>query len=258
MPRTAFITGSAQGIGLAIACRLAANGWAIGLHGLASPAQQAEALARVRAAGASAVHFFEGDLREPQAVTGLAEAVLDWQGGVDVLVNNAGMQHTAPVTGMPPEVWQAVLAVNLSAAFLLMQALLPGMAQQGWGRVVNIASVHGLVASVHKAPYVASKFGLVGLTKVAALEMAESGVTVNALCPGWVETALIEPQIAARAERISGSRDEGMRSLVLEKQPSGRMSRPEEIAEAVAMLCGDWAHNLTGVALPIDGGWTAQ
>ncbi|BAK75069.1 short-chain dehydrogenase/reductase SDR [Pseudogulbenkiania sp. NH8B] len=257
MTRTAFITGSTSGIGLAVACRLAANGWAIGLHGLATPEQRDEALGMVRQAGAADAAFFDGDLRDPAAVQGLAEAVQRWR-PVDVLVNNAGMQHTASVAAMPAELWQAILAVNLSAAFFLMQALLPGMAGRGWGRVVNIASVHGLVASVNKAPYVASKFGLVGLTKVAALEYAQSGVTVNAICPGWVETALIEPQIQARAAAFGGDRDAGLKALVLDKQPSGRMSQPSDIGEAVAMLCGDWAHNLTGVALPIDGGWSAQ
>jgi 3-hydroxybutyrate dehydrogenase len=257
MTRTAFITGSTSGIGLAVASRLAANGWAIGLHGLANSEQRAEALAVVRQAGASEAAFFDGDLRDAAAVQRLADEVKLWR-PIDVLVNNAGMQHTASVAAMPAEVWQAILAVNLSAAFYLMQALLPGMAQRGWGRVVNIASVHGLVASVNKAPYVASKFGLVGLTKVAALEYAQSGVTVNAICPGWVETALIEPQIQARAAAFGGDREAGLKALVLDKQPSGRMSQPSDIGEAVAMLCGDWAHNLTGVALPIDGGWSAQ
>uniref|UniRef100_A0A4W5LRC3 3-oxoacyl-[acyl-carrier-protein] reductase n=1 Tax=Hucho hucho TaxID=62062 RepID=A0A4W5LRC3_9TELE len=214
-PKTVLITGADRGIGLAIACRLAAYGWRIALHGLADDAAREAAM---------------------------AAAALVWHGRIDVLVNNAGMQYTSPLTEMPAAMWDSIIAVNLSAAFHLMQACLPGMLAAGWGRVVNIASVHGLVASVNKAPYVASKFGIIGLSRAAALETAGSGVTVNAICPGWVETALIEPQIL----------------LVLEKQPSGQMSQPADIAEAVAMLCGDWAHNLTGVALPLDGGWTAQ
>uniref|UniRef100_A0A4W5LTJ6 3-oxoacyl-[acyl-carrier-protein] reductase n=1 Tax=Hucho hucho TaxID=62062 RepID=A0A4W5LTJ6_9TELE len=246
-PKTVLITGADRGIGLAIACRLAAYGWRIALHGLADDAAREAAMAAVRTAGASEVIFLGGDLRDSTATQQLAQAALVWHGRIDVLVNNAGMQYTSPLTEMPAAMWDSIIAVNLSAAFHLMQACLPGMLAAGWGRVVNIASVHGLVASVNKAPYVASKFGIIGLSRAAALETAGSGVTVNAICPGWVETALIEPQILAR-----------MRELVLEKQPSGQMSQPADIAEAVAMLCGDWAHNLTGVALPLDGGWTAQ
>lgn len=257
-PKTVLITGADRGIGLAIACRLAAHGWRIALHGLADDAAREAALAAVRAAGASEVIFLGGDLRDSTATQQLAQAALAWHGRIDVLVNNAGMQYTAPLTEMPVAMWDSIIAVNLSAAFHLMQACLPGMLAAGWGRVVNIASVHGLVASVNKAPYVASKFGIIGLSKAAALETAGSGVTVNAICPGWVETALIEPQILARAAKHNGDRAAGMRELVLEKQPSGQMSQPADIAEAVAMLCGDWAHNLTGVALPLDGGWTAQ
>ena len=180
----------------------------------------------------------------------------------DILVNCAGVQHTAPLAQMPVATWDSILAINLSAAFHTMRLALPAMADAGYGRVVNIASVHGLVASVHKAPYVASKFGLVGLSKEAALEYAgagsraSGGVTVNCVCPGWVETPLIEPQIEAR--RAGGSRDDGVRALLAEKQPSGRMSLPAEIAELVVWLCRPAAHNLTGAAIPVDGGWTAQ
>jgi 3-hydroxybutyrate dehydrogenase len=256
--KTALVSGADRGIGLAIACRLAAQGWRIALHGLADEAGQAAALAAVRAAGAADAAFFSADLRSGDATRQLAETVLAHYGRVDVLVNNAGMQHAAPLLEMPAQKWDDIIAVNLSAAFHLMQMCLPGMLAAGWGRIINIASVHGLVASSGKLPYVASKFGIVGMTKAAALETAGLGVTVNAVCPGWVETALIEPQILARAAKLGVGRDEGARDLVLEKQPSGRMSQPADIAEAVAMLCGDWAHNLTGVALPVDGGWTAQ
>jgi 3-hydroxybutyrate dehydrogenase len=183
---------------------------------------------------------------------------------LDILVNNAGIQHTAPLVDMPPARWDAILAINLSAAFHTMRRALPGMLERGYGRVINIASVHGMVASVHKAPYVASKFGLVGLTRVAALECAAAGsratggVTVNCIAPGWTETAIIEPQIAARAAKFGGDRTAAVQDLLREKQPSLRTSQPSEIGEVAAMLCEAWAHNLNGTTIPVDGAWTAQ
>lgn len=258
MNKVVLVTGADRGIGLAIAAKMAAQGHYLILHGLADQALRQSLAQQMREAGARDVLYIAADLRDGAAIGALIAEALAWQGRVDVLINNAGMQHTAPITEMPAGVWDNIIAVNLSAAFHLIQGLLPGMLAANWGRIINIASVHGLVASVNKAPYVASKFGIIGLTKAVALETAGKGVTVNAICPGWVETALIEPQIQLRAERFAGDREAGMRDLVLEKQPSGRMSQPEDIAEAVAMLCGNWAHNLTGVALPVDGGWTAQ
>lgn len=258
MNKVVLVTGADRGIGLAIAAKMAAQGHYLILHGLADQALRQNLAQQMREAGARDVLYIAADLRDGAAIGALIAEALAWQGRVDVLVNNAGMQHTAPIAEMPAGVWDNIIAVNLSAAFHLIQGLLPGMLAANWGRIINIASVHGLVASVNKAPYVASKFGIIGLTKAVALETAGKGVTVNAICPGWVDTALIEPQIQLRAERFAGDREAGMRDLVLEKQPSGRMSQPEDIAEAVAMLCGNWAHNLTGVALPVDGGWTAQ
>ena len=259
--RTALVTGSTSGIGLGIAKCLAAAGARVAVTGLGSPRQIEAALTEVRDAGAAEVRHFIADLRDPAALARLVDEASAW-GPIDVLVNNAGMQHAAPLADMPPERWDDILALNLSAAFHTMRLLLPGMAQRGFGRVVNVASVHGLVASVHKAPYVASKFGLIGLSKVAALEYADAGsrdtggVTVNCICPGWVETPLIEPQIEAR--RGGGSRDDGVRSLLSEKQPSLRMTLPEEIGALATWLCRREAHNLTGASLPVDGGWTAQ
>jgi 3-hydroxybutyrate dehydrogenase len=183
---------------------------------------------------------------------------------LDILVNCAGMQIAKPISEMPASGWDAIIAVNLSAAFHSMRLALPAMAARGFGRVINIASVHGLVASANKAPYVASKFGLVGLSKAAALEYAAVGsrqsgaVTVNCICPGWVETPLIEPQISARAMAAGGSREDGVRELLKEKQPSLRMSLPEEIADTALWLCRREAHNITGAAIPVDGAWTAQ
>ena len=261
--RTAFVTGSNSGIGFAIAEALAGEGARIAVHGLCSDEDAARAVEAMREAGAPDARFFPGDLRDPEAIDTLMAAVADW-GAVDVLVNNAGMQKTVTVAEADRATWDAVIAVNLSAAFHTMRHALPGMAERGFGRVINIASVHGLVASTAKAPYVSSKFGLIGLSKVAALEYAAAGtresgaVTVNCLCPGWVETALIEPQIGARAEKHGGDRAAGVRDLLSEKQPSLRMADPSDIGALALFLCSKAAHNITGAALPVDGGWTAQ
>lgn len=261
--RTALVTGSAQGIGLSIAKCLAAAGARIGVHGLATAGQIEAALAQVRAAGAPDARFFDADLRDVAAIETMMAQAQAW-GPLDILVNNAGMQKTAPLAEVTADLWDAIIAVNLTAAFHTMRLALPAMAARGYGRVVNIASVHGLVASRDKGPYVASKFGLVGLTRVAALEYASAGsratggVTVNAIGPGWTETSLIEPQIEARAIITGGDRDAGIASLLSEKQPSLRMSDPSEIGELAVFLCHRQAHNITGATIPIDGGWTAQ
>ncbi len=258
--RTALVTGSTSGIGLAIAQALSAAGTRVAINGLGTPEQIDAALKSVTDAGSEARHF-GADLRRPEEIETMMQAVQDW-GTLDVLVNCAGIQHAAPLAEQPTQKWDDIIAINLSAAFHTMQQSLPGMAERGYGRVVNIASVHGLVASKNKAPYVASKFGIVGLSKVAALEYASAGsresggVTVNCVCPGWVETPLIEPQI--QAHRNGGSRDDGVRALLEEKQPSLRMSLPDDIAAMVVWLCRREAHNLTGAALPMDGAWTAQ
>ncbi|MCL4189026.1 MAG: 3-hydroxybutyrate dehydrogenase [Rhodobacteraceae bacterium] len=261
--KTALITGSVQGIGLGIAEAMAVAGARIAVHGLAGDAEAQEVCTHLRARGAADAAFFPGDLRDSDRIDELMAAVAAW-GGADILVNNAGIQHTAPLAEMPREKWEAILQVNLTAAFLTMRSALPVMAARGFGRVINIASVHGLVASRDKAPYVAAKFGLVGLSRVAALEYAakgdaaKGGVTVNCICPGWVETALIEPQIAARAAAHGGDRAKGVADLLSEKQPSLRMARPAEIGALALWLCAPAAHNLTGAAIPVDGGWTAQ
>jgi 3-hydroxybutyrate dehydrogenase len=261
--RTALVTGSTSGIGLGIAKALAAEGARVAVHGLASPEEQAAAVAAVREAGAPEARFFGGDLRDAEKIAAMMAEVAEW-GAVDVLVNNAGMQKTVSLAEADRGVWDAVIALNLSAAFHTMRAAMPGMKARGYGRVINIASVHGLVASKEKAPYVSSKFGLIGLSKVAALEYADAGsretggVTVNCICPGWVETPLIEPQIAARAEQHGGDRTAGIAALLAEKQPSLRMAQPDDIGALAAFLCSKAAHNITGAALPVDGGWTAQ
>jgi 3-hydroxybutyrate dehydrogenase len=261
--KRAFITGSFQGIGLGIATSLASEGAAIVLHGLADAETIAKAESAVLAAGASKVESHVSDLRDSDATESLIAKILSG-GAVDILVNNAGIQHTATIAEMPRSKWNDIIAINLSSFFDTMRLLLPEMAKRGSGRVINIASVHGLVASAAKAPYVAAKHGVVGLTKVAALEYANvgdrnsGGVTINAICPGWVETALIEPQIQARVDQHNGDRAAGIADLLSEKQPSQRMSSPSDIGALALWLCNPAAHNITGAAIPVDGAWTSQ
>ena len=261
--KTALVTGSVQGIGLAVAKALGAAGVRVAVHGLASKAQADAALQEVRAAGAPDVRFLDADMRDVQAIEAMMDEMSAW-GGADILVNNAGIQKTVSLAEADAATWDAIMSVNLSGAFHTMRRALPGMAQAGYGRVINIASVHGLVASVNKAPYVASKFGLVGLSRVAALEYAAQGskeaggITVNCICPGWTETAIIEPQVAARAALHGGDRDKGVADLLAEKQPSQRTSDPAEIGALALWLCAPIAHNVTGTSIPVDGGWTAQ
>jgi 3-hydroxybutyrate dehydrogenase len=261
--KRALITGSFQGIGLGIATSLATEGAAIVLHGLADDATISKAEKAVMAAGAAKVESYTSDLRDVAATEALIAKVLA-NGPVDILCNNAGIQFTAKLDEMPREKWNDIVAINLSSYFDTMRLLLPQMQERGFGRVINTSSVHGLIASVAKAPYVAAKHGVIGLTKVAALEYAASGsresggVTVNAICPGWVETTLIEPQIQARVDLHNGDRIAGVADLLSEKQPSRRMSTPEEIGAVAVFLCSPAAHNITGASIPVDGGWTAQ
>ena len=261
--RTALVTGGCTGIGLGIAKALGAAGSRIALHGLPGEQAAENACQELRSIGAVSVEFFAADLRCPDEIGSLMTRVLDW-GAVDVLVNNAGVQSTAPLSNMPVNTWNEIVAVNLSAAFHTMRAAMPAMAERGFGRVINIASVHGLVASVNKAPYTAAKFGLVGLSKVAALEYASAGnresggVTVNCICPGWTETALVEPQIMARANELGVDRSHAITDLLAEKQPSRRTTTTPEIGELALWLCSPVAHNITGATIPMDGGWVSQ
>lgn len=261
--RRALITGSLRGIGFGIARVFAREGADVILHGLADESSIAAARAEIEASGAESVTIYNNDLRDPGAIEAMMSEILA-AGDLDILVNNAGIQHTAPTAEMPPAKWDEIIAINLSAAFHTSRLALPKMAESGYGRIINIASVHGLVASIAKAPYVAAKHGIVGLTKVCALEYAHvgsaqtGGITVNAICPGWVETALIESQIQARADKYSGDRDKGIADLLSEKQPSRRLSHPSEIGELALWLTSKSAHNINGTAIPVDGGWTAQ
>lgn len=261
--RRALVTGGTSGIGLAIAQSLAKAGCKVAINGLGSDEQIHQALASIDSNNDNESVYLNADLRVVDEIEQMMKTY-NHLNSLDILINCAGMQIAKPIAEMPTSAWDAIIAVNLSAVFHTMRLALPRMQEQGFGRVINIASVHGLVASANKAPYVASKFGLVGLSKAAALEYAIAGtrqsgaVTVNCICPGWVETPLIEPQINARAESINGNREDGIQELLKEKQPSLRMSLPEEIADTALWLCRREAHNITGTSIPIDGAWTAQ
>jgi 3-hydroxybutyrate dehydrogenase len=204
------------------------------------------------------VGYDDADMSQPAAIHDMIERVGRSFGPVDILVNNAGIQHVAPIEDFPLEKWDAILAINLSAAFHAIRATLPEMKRRGFGRIVNIASAHGLIASPFKAAYVAAKHGVVGLTKVVALEAAEYGVTCNAVCPGYVWTPLVEQQVEAQATAHGIGRDEVVRNVFLAEQPTRRFATVDQIAETALFLCGEAATSITGIALPVDGGWTAH
>ncbi len=256
--RKALVTGSTSGIGLSIARVLAEQGCDVLLNGFGDPDVIEELRRSFESQYGVQALSLAADLTDPKECRTLANYALKAWGQVDILINNAGIQHVAPVEEMPAERWDAILALNLSAAFHLIAAVLPGMKAAGFGRIINIASVHGLVASKYKAPYVAAKHGLVGLTKVVALETAGLGITANAICPGFVATPLLQAQINDRMTAGGLSRAEAERLLLSEKQPSGQFTQVEEIGSLVGFLCSVSAANLTGVSLPLDGGWTAQ
>ncbi len=256
--RVALITGSTSGIGVAVARTLAAEGADIVLNGFGETAGIEALRVDLETRYQVRVVYHGADMRRPSEI---AEMVADAErrmGHVDILVNNAGIQHTAPIEIFPPERWEAIIAVNLSSCFYAIRAALPGMRARGWGRIVNIASVHGLVASTDKSAYVAAKHGLIGLTRSVALETARSPITCNAICPGWVLTPLVDAQIEARAMREDVSRDTAKARLVSEKMPSGEPVVPEALGQLVAYLCSAAADQIRGAALPVDGGWTAQ
>jgi 3-hydroxybutyrate dehydrogenase len=256
--KVAIVTGSTSGIGLGIAKALAAEGADILLNGFGAP-DAIEALRQeIATAHGVAVHHSAADMTKPAEIAAMVQVAQAELGGVHVLVNNAGIQHTATIADFPPERWDAVIAINLSAAFHAMQAAIPLMKQAGWGRIINIASAHGLVASAQKSAYVAAKHGLVGLTKVAGIELANAGITCNAICPGWVLTPLVQAQIDARAAASGRPGADVEHDLLAEKQPMLRFTQPEQIGALCVYLCSDAASTMTGVPLSIDGGWTAQ
>lgn len=259
----ALISGGVGAIGYAVAERLAQEHASVILHDHCSDDTLRTAAENLIKAGAGEVHVVNFDLSDFAAVAEGCQRIHSLA-HIDILALCAGVQEAAPLERVPRSTWDAILAINLTSAFDLMQSFLPGMAERGYGRVIAIASVHGLVASIEKAPYVAAKHGLVGLMKVVALEYAHvgtpesGGVTVNAICPGWVDTPLIDTQIVRLMENLGCDRRTASTSLVGQKMPTGRFVGQSEIAEVVAMLCSPQMHSFTGVALPLDGGWTAQ
>ena len=252
--KTALVTGSTSGIGLGLAKALAAQGANIVMNGFG---EVDAAVAQVKALGVQ-VSYHGADMSKPDEIEAMVRHAETTFGGVDILVNNAGIQHVARVENFPPERWDAVIAINLSSAFHASRFALPGMQARNWGRILNISSVHGLVASAEKSAYVAAKHGLVGLTKVTALENATSGVTCNAICPGWVLTPLVQKQVDAKAAALGLSTEEAKRQLLAEKEPSLQFTTPEELGALAVFLCSAAADNVRGVAWNMDGGWAAQ
>ena len=253
-----LITGATSGIGQAIAMAAAKQEMAISFTGIEAPEAGAEIATKLLENGADEARYVQVDLSQAEAAREIVGRIMSGKKRLDMVVNNAGIQHVAAIEAFDPHAWDKVLAVNLSAPFHIMAASLPIMKQAGFGRIVNIASVHGLVASAYKSAYVAAKHGIIGLTKTAALETAEMNITCNAICPGWVRTPLVEAQIEARAIEKGRDVEEEARLLVSEKQPSGQFVTPEQIAKMTLFLLSETADNITGSHFVMDGGWTAQ
>ena len=256
--RVAVVTGSTSGIGLGIARELAAAGADVVLNGFGRPEEIQETTAAVARDHGVRTTFSGADMSNPTSIEDLIATALDTYGRLDILVNNAGIQHVSPLDRFPVEKWDAVLAINLSSAFHTTRLALPAMRRQGGGRIINIASAHGLVASPFKAAYVAAKHGVLGLTKVTALETAEENITCNAICPGYVWTPLVEAQIDGQAKSHGIAREEVIRDVLLAQQPNKRFATVEEIGALAVFLASAAAASITGAALPVDGGWTAH
>jgi 3-hydroxybutyrate dehydrogenase len=255
--KNALVTGSTSGIGAAIARALAGAGANVTLNGFGEAAEIEKLRVDLARSSKVEVAYSPTDMTRPGEIAAMIRDAEKRFGSLDVLVNNAGIQHVAAIEEFPPEKWDAVISINLSASFHTIRAAVPGMKQRKWGRIINIASAHGLVASAQKAAYVAAKHGVVGLTKVVAIETANSGITCNAICPGWVLTALVEKQIVARAAASGQTIEAEKLALLSEKQPMHDFTTPESIGAFAVFLCSDAAATMTGGAYPIDGGWTA-
>jgi 3-hydroxybutyrate dehydrogenase len=252
--KTALVTGSTSGIGLGIALSLAQQGARIILNGFGDSQPAIDA---VKALGVD-VRYHGADMSKPDQIADMMAFAAAEFGRVDVLVNNAGIQHVSPVEDFPVERWDAVIAINLTSAFHTTRLALPAMRAAKWGRIINVASTHGLVGSANKSAYVAAKHGIVGLTKVTALENATRNITCNAICPGWVLTPLVQKQVDAKAQAMGIDNEEATRLLLGEKEPSMQFTSPQELGELAVFFCSDAAKNVRGVAWNMDGGWTAQ
>ena len=256
--RVSLVTGSTGGIGLGIARALAAAGSAIVLNGFGKPEDIAETQARLVSEFNVRARYSPADMSKAASIAEMVAMTLETFGRLDILVNNAGIQHVAPLEQFPPEKWDAILAINLSSAFHTTRAALPSMRLNKFGRIINVASAHGLVASPFKAAYVAAKHGIIGLTKVTALETAEANITCNAICPGYVYTPLVEAQIDGQAKSHGVPREQVIRDVLLAQQPNKRFATVEELGELTVFLASEAAASITGIALPVDGGWTAH
>ena len=256
--KVALITGSTSGIGLGIAKEFASNGYDIGLNGLDNAQDIQEIEHGIKEDFGVQVFSSGADMSKPREIERFAGDAGDALGEVDVLINNAGVQHVSPVEHFPIDKWDLILAVNLSSAFHMSRLLIPSMRNQGFGRIINIASAHGLGASVNKSAYVAAKHGLIGFTKTIALEVAESGITCNAICPGWVETPLVKTQVETLSREKSISQTEVIRNLILERQPTRKFVQVNEIAALALFLASEQASSITGSSYSVDGGWTAH
>ena len=256
--KNAIVTGSTSGIGEGIAKSLAVAGAGIMLNGFGDAAEVEKLRASIASQYGVKVLYDAADMSKPEQVTAMVKRAEAELGSVDILVNNAGIQHVANIEDFPPEKWDAVIAINLSSAFHAIRTAMPGMKKRGWGRIINVASAHGLVASAQKSAYVSSKHGILGMTKVVGLETAGSGITCNAICPGWVLTPLVQKQIDAKAKEGGISVDQARINLLSEKQPSKQFVQVEELGALAVFLSGEMARSITGTSISMDGGWTAQ
>jgi 3-hydroxybutyrate dehydrogenase len=256
--KTAIVTGSTSGIGLGIAEAFVRAGANVVLNGLGDAMQIEKTRSELSRYSNAKVVYSPADMSKPKAIEHMVRQTADTFGSIDIMVNNAGIQHVAPIDEFPEEKWDAILAINLSSAFHATKLVLPGMRAKGWGRVINVASAHALVASPYKSAYVAAKHGVLGLTKVTALETAEDGITCNAICPGYVRTPLVEKQIDDQAKAHGIARDKVISDVLLRDQPNKRFIEVSELAALTLFLCSDGGGSVTGAALPMDGGWTAH